>query len=1039
MKIQRHKGIAAMVGTILDHSVLVCTLTFVMAAFGIFGLVKMNKDEFPSLTIKQGLVVGVYPGASAEEVENRLAKPLEDVLLGYAEVDRESLRSISNDGMCFVFADLDCSPSEKDEIWGRIKDGMNAAKPSLPAGVLAVVVKDDFNALSSLLIALESEDKGYAELKDYADSLCTELRRIPNLASVSILGDQTEEIAVTIDREKMSAYALDPTSLMLGYQTSTLPLPAGTFSNDDVNARIHVRSDVAGEREVAEKIVYSDPAGNIIRLKDIATIERRYRDPSEMVTYNGHSCLILSVEMRDGNDIVAFGREVDKVLGRFEKSMPESVTMSRITDQPKVVSNSVTSFLRDLGLSMLVVVLVMLLLFPIKSALIAGSGVPVCTLIAIAIMYLTRIQLHIVTLASLIVVLGMIVDNAIITIDGYMEKLGKGMSRRDAAAMSLKELFVPTLASTLSICAMYYSVLFFIDGYLGEFVRMFPFVISIALLVSLCYAVTVVPILEVKYIHSAKTTDNGLTARMQNWLFDTIDNSYRKMESWCFAHPGMTLGGGALTIALGILMFSSLNVQMMPKSARDFFAIELEMEGGCGFEDTKAVCDSLEAILGKDKDVKSVTSFIGCGAPRFSSTYAPILPGERMAQIIVNTTSSAATESILKHCENNYEHLFPNAIIRFKQMDYQDVEAPLMITLKGADRMAMKPAADSITAFIRTLDKDVKWVHNSSGFTEPSVEISLDPDEAGRLGVNKSLLALNLAGTYNGLNIATVWEGDDAISVNLYSEGTGGNAGFDNIGSQMVSTGIPGVSVPLRQVAQVEPSWAPASLERRSGEQSITVFADMKYGKSQPAAVKTIRKYIKDNIEPVLPEGCTVEYLGLTKTNADLLPQVVMTVVLALIVLFVFMALHFGKQSLAFITLVLSSLCFFGAFFGLWIFRLDFGLTGVLGVISLIGIIVRNGIIMFDYAEQLRKEGATVREAAMQAGARRMKPIFLTSSTTALGVIPMVVGGDLLWQPMGVVICFGTILSLLLIVLVMPVAYWQIFRNEDSKKAIDKE
>ncbi|MGN0202751.1 MAG: efflux RND transporter permease subunit [Candidatus Cryptobacteroides sp.] len=1035
---KRHRGIAGMVKWAIAQKHIVYTLVSALCLVGIVGLVKMKKDEFPSFTIKQGVVVGVYPGASAEEVENRLTKKLEEVLFTVPEISRNDLRSVSKDGMCYIYADLTCKVSQKNEVWTRIKQKIDEQKVFLPAGVLSVMVLDDFNSLSSLMIALESDDKGYPELQDYADQLCTALRRIPDLAKVEILGEQQEEIAILLDREKISAYGINPSMLTISWQGESIPIPGGTFDCSRATAPVHVYGNVGAENEIAEKIVYADPMGNIIRLKDIATITRKYADPDDFVSYNGHACLILSVEMRPDNNIVAFGKEVDDVLGPFAASLPASVTVSRITDQPKIVNDSIVSFLRDLLLSMVVVILVMLTLFPLKSALIAGSGVPVCTTITLAIMYMCGMDLNTVTLAALIVVLGMIVDNSIITMDGYMDKLGTGAGRVDAACSSLKELFAPTFAATLAISAMLFPIKFLITGYLGDFVRLFPWVIAIAMFVSLLYAVSVVPSLEVKYISSATPEGNSLVARMQMKFFSWLERGYSVAERFCFRHPALTITVGVIAVALGVFLFSRLNIQMMPKAARDFFAIELEVEGGHGIDRTKEVADSLQKQLLADGRVTAVTSFVGTGAPRFTATYPPVTPDKTVAQMIVNTGSAKETESIIKEYENRYEHIFPDVSIRYKQMDYQDVEAPIVITLKGEDRNELICAADSIRKFMSGMDSQLKWVHTSADNMQPSVMIRLDDEEASRLGINKAVLAMTMSGIFNGQNLATVWEGDESIGVNLYTEGVDADMDYDAIGSQMISTVVPGVSVPLRQIASIEPQWSSRQLERRAGEETVSVFADMKYGKSQPRAMKKISAYIDSNIRPNLPEDAVIEYGGLTKTNNKLAPEISWSLVAAILILLVFMIFHFKKVSLSILTLVMSLLCLFGAFFGLWIFNLDFGLTAVLGIVSLIGIIVRNGIVMFEYAEELRSvKGLDVKTAAMEAGARRMKPIFLTSCTTALGVIPMVIGGDLLWQPMGVVICFGIVFSILLIVLIMPVSYWVVFRNQKNPETAE--
>lgn len=403
----------------------------------------------------------------------------------------------------------------------------------------------------------------------------------------------------------------------------------------------------------------------------------------------------------------------------------------------------------------------------------------------------------------------------------------------------------------------------------------------------------------------------------------------------------------------------------------------------------------------------------------------------------MNTGTSKETEAVLREYESRWSNAFPQAQIRFKQIDYQGVTAPVAVQFTGGSLDEMQPYADSLRAYMAGMDDMLKWVHSDCDSYVSTVDVKLDPDEASRLGVNRTLLSLSLAGKFNGQTVANLWEGDTKIPVTLYSTSVNDDMTYETIANQMVATAVPGVSVPLRQVASVEPSWQPESVPHVGGRQAVTVYADMLYGCSQPDAMKRIDSYVKSSVLPVLPDGVTVSYEGLSASNRALGPEIGLTLLSAVAVLFFFLLFHFKKISLSVLTLVLSLLCLFGAAFGLWVFDLDFGITSVLGVVSLIGIIVRNGIMMFEYAEQLRFEkGYSVKDAAMEAGRRRMRPIFLTSCTTALGVLPMIISGDALWMPMGVVICFGTMLSIVLIVEIMPVCYWLIFRKADEKAAV---
>lgn len=1010
---------------------LIYFLVAVMVAFGIYSLFAINKDEFPTFQIKDGLVVGVYPGANAKEVEEQFTRPLEEILFKFAEVKRTTY-SYTQDGICYIFVKLQCPAKQKNEVWSKIKLKLNASRILLPSGVLTVQVMDEFSAVSSVLLALQSDDKSYRELEDYADQLKTELYTIPALSNVKILGTQKEEIAVNIDNDRLSAYGVNSTMMTFDYQTAAMQTLSGKFKSDYINAPIHIEGKLSTEQEIKDRIIWSAPTGHTIRLKDVATVERRYKAPTSYVEYNGEKALVMSIEMRSGNNIVSFGKDIDKIVEKFSATLPDSVTITKISDQPKVVDTSVWAFVRDLVIAMIVVILVMLILFPLRSALIASSGVPICTAIAIAIMYLMGMDLNTVTLAALIVVLGMIVDDSVITMDGYMDKIAKGMNRVDAASSSMKELLVPMILSTASISVMFFPMLAIMTDYMGDFVRLFPWIITIALAASLFYAICVVPSLEVKFIKGSDSEKKTKFAIIQEKFFSVLQNGYESLQKKCFRFPALTVMVGIASVILGIYLFTKVNIQMMPMAIRDCFAIEVYLDPNATLDQTKAVSDSLQKILNDDDRIKSVTAFIGTGTPRFHATYGPKIPGEYFAQMIVNTVNPKATDAVIQEYEKKYENYFPEAQIRFKQLDYQGVTAPVMVTFRGGSHEQMRPYADSLRAFMmEKMHGSLKWVHSDYDKSVATVSVDLDSDEATRLGLNRALLSLSIAKTLNGQTVASYWEGDKSIPINFYNAVLSKDMEYAELGNQLMTTPIPGVYVPLRQVADVTPSWQPIGLAHSGGLQSITVFADMTRGNSQPKSMREIKKYIDNEIRPSLPGNVEIVYEGLTAVNAIVLPQIILVLICAALILFGFLLYHFKKIILSVLTIVLSLLCLFGASFGLWIFDLDFSITAVLGVISLIGIVVRNGILMYEYAETLRfEQGYDVKEAAMESGKRRMRPIFLTTCTTALGVLPMILSKDALWMPMGVVICFGSLLSILLIVEIMPVCYWLIFRNE---------
>ena len=1022
----RHHILAAM----RDHKI-IFFIVACLVAFGIFALPRLNKDEFPQFTIRQGVVAAVYPGASAQEVEEQVTKPLERFLFTYAEIDKDKTYSVTENGIVYVYAELRVSVKDKDGAWSKIRHGLQLfKKTSLPAGVLEIVVVDDFGNTSSMLLTVESPERTPRELEHYAEQLCDRLRSIPEMGNIKILGQQNEEIAVLVDQEKLAAYGISQRALLVELATQGMRTVGGSVENDAGEAQVHVTIPYQSEYEIGEQIVYTDPMGHHVRLCDIADIQRRYAEPKSRIKYNGTSTVLISMEMAPGNNIVAFGKKVEKEIEKCRSTFPPDVDMHKITNQPYVVNKSVMSFLRDLVFSILVVIAVMLLLFPLRTALVSGSSVPVCTAVTMGLMYIFGIELNTVTLAALIVVLGMIVDDSVIVIDGYTDFLRQGYSRWYSALYSTKALFVPMSLATLAISGMFFPMTRIITGPLGDFVQLFPWTVLFALVCSIFYAVWVIPYLSTVFI---KRNKDGIAPNRfeaaQNRFFVYLQNLYDKVLTRCFRHPAVILGIAFAAVGLGVFLFTRLQIQMLPKADRNCFAVEMHLAEGSTLQQTEAVADSMEHVLRADLRVTSVTSFIGCSSPRFHATYAPQMAHKNYAQFIVNTTSEENTLKLIREYGPKYEYHFPNAYVRFKQIDYQAVSNPVEVRFSGNDFGDMKTAADSLKNFLNTMP-ELTWVHSDMDETSQNIRISLKSDEATRLGVTQSMLSLYLSSALGGQNLTNVWEGDYKVPVMLYTQKDGDTLSYQEMEDFLIPTSIPGTWVPLRQVAEVGPEWHDAVINRRNSIRTVTVGADLKYGYSQPEVMDKIDRYLKKTSQP---EGVEITYGGLTGINGQVIPQIALSFFAAVLVLFIFLLYHFGRLDIVFLTLSASLICVFGACLGLWIFGLDFSITAVLGVVSLIGIIVRNAIIMFEYAEDLRRNHhLSSKEAGFEAGKRRMRPIFLTSATTALGVMPMIVAHTNLWMPMGVVICFGTIFSLPLVVTVLPVAYWQIFKNSEQ-------
>src|SRR5574344_1662392 len=482
-----------MIESVMHYKSIMLLLLVLLVGYGVYSLINMPKNEFPSFTIRQGVVVGVYPGANTKEVEEQLTKPLEKFLWGFKEIKKKKTYSESKDGMSLVFVELNDDVKNKDEFWSKFKIRLSQFKSSLPSGVLALIANDDFGDTSAMLITLESKDKTYRELHNYMSDLEDKLRTIPAVANIRVFGEQCEQIGVYIDRDKLSNYGINAMTLLGTLSSQGMTIMSGSLDDQNTLRPIHLQSSLNTENDLAQQVVYLEPTGKTIRLKDIATIKREYPESDSYVKNNGRKCIVLSLEMNEGNNIVKFGKDVKVILKEFQNSLPSDVTIYPITDQSEVVNSSVVEFLKELLIAILSVIFVIMLLLPIRVASVAASTIPITIFIVLGLFFAFGIELNTVTLAALIITLGMIVDNSIVIVDCYIEKIDSGMSRWHAASASAKEFFSSIFSATLAISITFFPLLITMRGMLLDFVKWFPFGVSIVLGVSLLIAVFMVP------------------------------------------------------------------------------------------------------------------------------------------------------------------------------------------------------------------------------------------------------------------------------------------------------------------------------------------------------------------------------------------------------------------------------------------------------------------------------------------------------------------------------------------------------------------
>ncbi len=1012
-------------------------LASVLIAFGIYALKVMNKNEFPDFTIREGVVGAIYPGATVEQIEEEVLKPLEDYIFSYKEVDKAKTHSQITAGTLIVFVELDDNVEDTDAFWNEFKIGMEGIKAKLPPGVLGVETLSNFGDTSALLITMQSDDKTYRELGEYMDNLKDRLRTIESVGTMQVFGKQNEQIAVRFDPEKLRHYALGEktvaaTLLAQGFKTSGGELRNGVYTRP-----ILVERAVNSIEDVRDMVVFATPGGSIVRLGDIAEIKKEYPQPTSYITNNFEKCILLSVEMKPGHNIVDMGAKVDRQLDEFQKEIPSGVTLFKITDQPVVVNSSVNYFLVELIIAIVAVVVVIMLLLPLKVALIAASTIPVAIFISLGLFYAFGIELDTVTLACLIVSLGMIVDNSVVIIDDYVELISEGMDHMSATLRAGTEFFKAIFSATLAISITFFPFLLTVTGMFRDFLTDFPWGMTIILFVSLVVAELLVPFLQYVLIKEPiyKLQQEAVASGKKKFsFFVSMQKVYDRVITACFNRPVLTIVLGVVSVGVGAWVFLSRPFQLMPIAERNQFAVEIFMPAGTSVERTTQVADSLEHILSKDKRVVSIASFHGCSSPRFQATYAPQVGGPAFAQFIVNTQSDEATVDVLDEYTDRYESAFPDAFVRFKQLSYSNAAYPIEVRLSGHDMAQLQAVADTFLTEMRKVP-GLRSVRSSLDNPMASVVVAPDRTAASRLGLNSVILESTLALRYStGLPVATMWEGDYGIPVVLKTASADSACITRLMGEPVGLTGA--TSVPLRQIADVRPQWHQGVLQHRNGIPEISLIAEVE----RNVNVIDRTEAVMDRLDKIdIPDSVTVKRGGEWDTSMSILPQILSALAMAVAIIFFIILFHYSQTDTAVLLLLSLLLCIPGAGIGMWLQGTVLSLTCVLGIVSLMGILVRNAIVLLDYAEELRNEGQTLKDAVLNASKRRMRPIFLTSAAATMGVLPMVIGNSALWQPMGVVIFYGTPITMIFILTVIPVAYWKMkAKSKNADKPLEE-
>ena len=1024
----------------LKYKHVTLSVLLLLFAVGINSLLNMPRREDPKITIRQGLVVAYFPGANSAQVEDQVTKKLEQYLFQYEEVVKEKTYSTTKDGEVVINVELSEKVKQPDIFWSTLRHKLLVSKQlDLPKGVRGPMVNSDFGDTEAIVIALECKDASYAQLKEYTRKVEDNLRTVPAASKIKRVGEQTEEIVVSSNSEKLSQYGIRTDQVAQLLQSQNSINATGDVKTDYSKAPLYTKGYFNTEKDLANQIVGTSPNGSLVKLGDVADLKRKYAEPTSIITVNGNRAMLLSVQMQEGNNIVKFGKTVQEKITEVKKQLPNNVKITTIVNQPQVVDDNISHFIKEFFLAIISVIIVVILLLPLRIAAVAAMAIPMTVAVTFAIMNAMGIELHQVSLAALIIVLGMVVDDAIVIADNYVELLDEGVDRWTAAWRSANDLVIPVLAATVTIIASFMPMVL-LDGTTGEFIFALPITVAVALASSFLVAMVLTPLLCYSFIkkglhekpHGADDTIVEKKKKMS--LLDYMQNGYNSLLDWCVLHPKTTVLSSLVPIVLAGLLFSNgIKQKFFPAAERSQFVIELWMPTGTKLEKTNEAILKAESLLKGDKRVVNYATFTGTASPRFYYNFSPEFPTSNFAQILINTTSEETTDELYEELSHKLPSLIPEGTPFVKLMQQGSaLKSPIEVRITGEDINTLKQIAAKTTDIIKK-EKGSSLVRNDFAEDYYGIGIKLN-NEANRLGFTTTSISESVYTGFSGAAISSIYEGNNQVNI-VFRLDENSRRGTNDLQNIYLKSPMTGATVPLRQIADLTPQWQPGRIMHRNGVKTLTVQTETVAGMLPSELLKVVKPKI-DALQ--LPVGYRIEYGGEFGNQQKTSGQLVNVLLISIVLIFFILIFQFKNIKEASIVMLTIPLSLFGAVFGLFITGNNFSFTAFIGLIALSGIVVRNAIILVDYTNELMKHGMSIKEAAIESGKRRLRPIFLTAMAAAIGVLPMILSGSPMWAPLASVLAFGVVWSMFMALLTVPILYISWIKatdKEDSQKS----
>ena len=993
-------------------------LIILITVAGILSFFELGRAEDPPFTVKQMTIISAWPGATAQEMQDQVAEPLEKRMQELKWYDRSE--TYTRPGLAFTMLSLKDStpPSQVQEAFYQARKKLGDETKNLPAGVIGPMVNDEFSDVTFALFALKAKGEPQRLLVRDAEALRQQILHVPGVKKVNIIGEQAERIFVSFSHDRLATLGISPQDIFSALNSQNVLTPAGSI--DTQGPQVFIRLD--GAFDTLEKIRKTPIVmqGRTLQLSDVATVERGYEDPATFKIRNqGEPALLLGVIMRDGWNGLELGKALDKEMVNINEGMPLGMTLTKVTDQSVNISSAVDEFMIKFFVALLVVMVVCFVSMGWRVGVVVAAAVPLTLAIVFVVMEASGKNFDRITLGSLILALGLLVDDAIIAIEMMVVKMEEGYDRIKASAYAWSHTAAPMLAGTL-VTAVGFMPNGFAQSTAGEYTSNMFWIVGIALIASWVVAVVFTPYLGVKMLPDIKKVEGGHAA-----IYNTRHyNRFRRVLTRVIARKWIVAGTVIAVFAVAILGMGLVKKQFFPTSDRPEVLVEVQMPYGTAIEQTSATTAKIEAWLEKQKEAKIVTSYIGQGSPRFYLAMAPELPDPSFAKIVVLTDSQEAREALkFRLREAAASGLAPEAHVRVTQLVFGPYSPyPVAYRVMGPDPTQLREIAGKVEKVMQASPM-MRTVNTDWGPRVPALHFTLNQDRLQAVGLTSNAVAQQLQFLLSGVPVTAVRE--DIRSVQVMGRAAGDIrldpakiAGFTLVGSA-------GQRIPLSQIGEVEVQMEDPVLRRRDRTPTMTVRGDIAEN-LQPPDVSTAMMTALQPIIDTLPAGYRIEQAGsieesgkATQAMAPLFPIMIAMTLLIII-------LQVRSMSAMVMVFLTAPLGLIGVVPTLLLFNQPFGINALVGLIALSGILMRNTLILIGQIHHNEQEGLAPFHAVVEATVQRARPVLLTAMAAILAFIPLT--HSVFWGTLAYTLIGGTFGGTIITLVFLPAMYAIWFR-----------